>query len=134
MAYIRDICFDFISLLSSKKVDWYVVFKYVRFIACLLYCADCCICSSFIFCIKICGSCFYESFDRIKKDNLFIWSNTIINSADDEISAQKVRVYCQNVTLNLLLSYFAEQAEHEEISMTVRVDSPAILNISANDL
>lgn len=57
-----------------------------------------------------------------------------INSADDEISAQKVRVYCQNVTLNLLLSYFAEQAEHEEISMTVRVDSPAILNISANDL
>lgn len=51
-----------------------------------------------------------------------------------EIEAQKVRRYCENETVNLILSAFVKRAERTGIKMNIRGAIPAMVSISDNDL
>lgn len=51
-----------------------------------------------------------------------------------EIEAQKIRRYCENEAVNLILSAFAERAERTGIEMDVRGELPSLVSIGDNDL
>ena len=51
-----------------------------------------------------------------------------------EIDAQKVRRYCENESVNLLLSAFAERAGKDGIGISVQGELPAFVAVSDSDL
>ena len=61
-------------------------------------------------------------------------AKTYISGICKEIEAQKVDRYCENEAANLILSSFAGQAKKNNITMNVRSDLPAVINVSENDL
>lgn len=52
----------------------------------------------------------------------------------EEIEAQRVQRYCENETINLILSAFAKRAEKTGIRLDVRGALPNLLPVSDNDL
>lgn len=51
-----------------------------------------------------------------------------------EVEAQQVRRYCENETVNLILSAFVRRAENIGIEMNIRGELPAVVSVSDNDL
>ena len=51
-----------------------------------------------------------------------------------ELESQRVQRYCENETVNLILSAFAARAEKAGIAMKVQGNLPAVLTVSDNDL
>ena len=57
-----------------------------------------------------------------------------ISGIDREIEAQKVQRYCENETVNLILSAFAERAGKDGIGLQVRGTLPAFVMVPDSDL
>lgn len=57
-----------------------------------------------------------------------------ISGICEEIEAQQVRHYCENETVNLILSAFADRAEKAGLKMDVRGALPAVVSVGDNDL
>lgn len=57
-----------------------------------------------------------------------------IRSVCAEIEASKVTVYCENETLNLILSSFAARAQADAIDFRVRAAIPSVLSLPESDL
>ena len=51
-----------------------------------------------------------------------------------EIESQKVRVFCENETVNLILSAFAGRAEESGVPLRVRVEVPHFIPVAETDL
>lgn len=57
-----------------------------------------------------------------------------ISGICEEIETQQVQRYCENETVNLILSAFAKRAEKAEIKLDVRGALPNLIAVSDNDL
>ena len=51
-----------------------------------------------------------------------------------EIESQKVRVFCENETVNLILSAFAGRAEESGVPLRVRAEVPHFIPVAETDL
>ena len=51
-----------------------------------------------------------------------------------EIESQKVRVFCENETVNLILSAFAGRAEESGVPLRVRAEVPHLIPVAETDL
>ena len=57
-----------------------------------------------------------------------------IREACAEIESQKVRVFCENETVNLILSAFAGRAEESGVPLRVRAEVPHFIPVAETDL
>ena len=59
---------------------------------------------------------------------------TYIHKVCDELEAQKVRVFCKNEAVNLILSAFKGKAEEQNITMDIKAEVPKNVTVSEGDL
>lgn len=57
-----------------------------------------------------------------------------IQAVYSEIEANKVVIFCENETVNLILSSFAGRAEHYNIPMDIKAAVPQVIPVSESDL
>ena len=61
-------------------------------------------------------------------------AKTYIHSVCGELEAQKVRVFCKNEAINLILSAFMGKAEEQDIGMDIKAEISKNISISEGDL
>ena len=61
-------------------------------------------------------------------------AQSYIHQVCDEIEARRVRRFCENEAVNLLLSSFAQRTEDSGISLRIRAELPQFLPVAETDL